>query len=172
VAFYEASFENKHFGFETPVEAILEVGGSNECKYCESEFEDFGIYDGVDSHFCESCAIMLCQEYFDDAIVSAEEECRITKDLPKFDPTYQWACTREEYEFGFRESNTENAYRTICRHQYTNYDELISGLDRDSMYDQAKYHAIRSTVEKLIESEIESMSLTGADIEEDELEEA
>ncbi len=136
----------------TPVEAIEEiVGPSPRCDKCKDELEEFGVCDGVDMYLCDSCAQGIYRETLDKANLFAAHECKITCDLPTFDPNDAWACTREEYARGDRESNTENAHRTRCRHCYTNYDDLIRGLDRDSLYDRAKYDAIRDRIDELID---------------------
>jgi len=52
----------------TPLEAIEEVvGPSPRCKKCNEELEEVGVYDGVDQHFCESCAQVAYRSAFREA---------------------------------------------------------------------------------------------------------
>jgi hypothetical protein len=88
----------------------------------------------------------------------ALENCRITKTLPEYDPQYRDARTPEEYRSGDQESYTVNAHRCHCRHNCTNYDELIKTFDRDSLRDNVFYEAIRERIEELL-NEVEEGEL-------------
>lgn len=85
------------------------------------------------------------------AAIFAEAQCRITRPLPEYDPDEEFRCTPEEYENGDKASKTPNAHPCHCRHNGTNYDDLIRELDRSSATDQVVYRAIRDRIEKLLE---------------------
>ncbi|HQX50739.1 MAG TPA: hypothetical protein PLY87_02345 [Planctomycetaceae bacterium] len=158
-------WERMQYGSVTPVDAILEFIGDAICMECKDEMIEWGVFDGVERYLCESCAETICCELIPTAKDAAMNSLEFTCELPTFDPAKAWACTSKEYEMGSRESYTENAFRTHCRHQCTNYDELIADLDRDNMYDQVSYQAIRCHVDRMIDAEIISKNLIRADSE-------
>lgn len=145
---------------ETPIEAILEMYGDDApgCCCCEIKIDK-------DCHFidpfyaCERCFRELDRDAESQWREYARKNCKITEDLPEWDATTQWSITPEDYESGARESNTENAYRTTCRHEFTNYDELISSLDRFNPLDSIQYSAIRGRIDELIFVEIQRKDL-------------
>lgn len=145
---------------ETPLEAILEMFGDDapHCYCCALKIDH-------DCHFIDP--LYVCEPCFRDLERDAESEspefalknCRITEAWPVWDATTEWSITPEDYEFGDRVSNTENAYRTTCRHECTNYDELISSLDKFNPLDSILYDAIRDRIDELIDDEIHEKDL-------------
>jgi hypothetical protein len=87
----------------------------------------------------------------------AIENCRITKPLPEYDPKKHHAVSPEEYEAGIRLSHTPSSVMTTARHECTNYDELIRGLDTSSVRDEITYIAIRGRVEEMLRLAIPSL---------------
>src|SRR5262249_11396584 len=70
----------------------------------EAAYFDFGDY------YCETCVDALAAELNAEAVQFAQEHCKLTKPLPKYDPSCEFRCTPEEYECGQRESYTPNSY--------------------------------------------------------------
>jgi hypothetical protein len=103
------------------------------------------------AYYCERCMAELAKQAETEAREYALEQCRITRPLPQYDPSREYRCTPEEYDAGDRESYTPNAHACYCRHECTNYDELIEGLDQQCELDQIYYLAIRDRIEELIE---------------------
>ena len=81
----------------------------------------------------------------------AEECCRITRPLPEYQPELEYRCSPEEYRMGERESYSPNAYLCHCRHNCTNYDELVADLGKDSATDHVRYLTIRDKIHELLE---------------------
>ncbi len=81
------------------------------------------------------------------------EHCRITRPLPEYDddPEREHRPTPEEYAAGDREAHTPNAHTTRCRHEFTNYDELIQDLEPTNVWDRIRHAAIRERIHELIE---------------------
>jgi hypothetical protein len=130
----ESSVDDE-YGYATPAEA-LERGV--ECAGCGVPFADMAYYDGDAGYFCERCDRERGERLTAEARIYAERECRITRPLPEYD-------RRREH------SHTPDAYLAHCRHSCTNYDELIVGLDRESVRNRIYYDAIRDRITELIE---------------------
>ena len=84
-------------------------------------------------------------------------QVRITRALTMYDPNCHHAPSRSEYEEGDRWAHTKNSVRTQNRHRATNYDALISALDRDDALDQAFYSAVRTRVDELLDAEVDEL---------------
>lgn len=104
--------------------------------------------------YCEPCITDLKDRAEAKAKVYAAQNCKITKPLPEYDSQFEFRASPEDYDHGARESYTPNAYMCHCRHNCTNYEDLIASLDRNSLFDHAKYRAIRDRITDLLESEI------------------
>jgi hypothetical protein len=152
----------------TPFDALQELFGDDipNCGYCDRPlfFEDidecYYIEIGDETFYvCLDCYPAFEEGHQIAAREYAKEELRIIKPLPAFVRSEAWTITPDEYERGYRIANTENAYRTRCRHEYTNYDDLISGLDQYNLCDQIWYDVIRELVDEMIDEEIESKEL-------------
>lgn len=128
------------------------------CYLCGAQFVDEACYlDEFEAFFCEPCVDKYVREQEDEAKEYAREACKITEALPKFDAENQFCCSSEEYEMGMKLSNTPNAHFSTCRHEYTNYDDLIRPFHRSSrsIADQVFYAAIRERTDTMLIAEIE-----------------
>ena len=145
----------------------LELPAEAVCDECGEPFgdEDDIYFDRGDRYWCEVCSTVIEERERSDSDDYAREHCRITRSLPQYRPMHEFRCTREEYEAGCRESYTRNSHLCYCRHRCTNYEELISGLDRDSPLDNIFYSAIRERIDEMLTDAIDEM---GDDWEEDE----
>lgn len=128
------------------------------CAECGEHVAHEAYLDGVGAYFCESCMNQFIREVEGEAVAYAEGHCKITLPLPRYDPTREYRCTPDEYAVGLRESYTTNAHMCSCRHNCTNYDELIKSLDRDSVRDKIYYMAIRARITDLLETAIEELA--------------
>lgn len=150
-----------------PVFEMIEEGEELRCAECNRLFgeDEEAVYWG-DVHRCEACSEKLAEIVEADAAEFAEENCKITKALPKYNPLHEFRCTREDYESGYsKESYTRNSHLCYCRHNCTNYDELIKGLNRfdHSLENQILYQAIRCRIDELLEEQIEEDGDEGVD---------
>lgn len=144
----------------TPFDAIVEMYGDDlpVCECCGEDITD-------DCHFtdpgyqCQDCHSVFVGMEESKAAIYAADELKITVPFPRFDSMEAWSISPDEYESGDRVSNTENAYRTRCRHENTNYDQLIGNLSTDCEVDQIKYAAIREAADQLVNEEIEAKDL-------------
>ena len=131
-------------------------------------------YDPDDPFLCESCqnsiveaeCYMECQGskicvkcYSDEEqrvgeayprIPDAVAMCRITGEFPVYDQSLEFKPTRDEYEMGNRTSYSPRAYDCHCRHNCTNYDELIRTLGKHDAADQVVYRAVRDRIDDLV----------------------
>ena len=131
-----------------PAAEVFE-GEDGYCSWCDALLVQ--AYFVAGRHYCEACATELAREEDVEAREYTREHCRVTRPLPPYDPALEYRCTPEEYAGGARESYTPNAHACYCRHNCTNYDELIRGLERYCPLDQIRYEAIRSRIEELLE---------------------
>ncbi len=138
--------------YPIPVGELDEEGVA--CAECGARLEDEAFPVDAD-YYCAECIEELIKDLEEKAIKGAEEKCKITGPLPKYDPKKEFRCTPEDYESGMRESYTPNSYMALCRHKYTNYDELIKNLDRDSLSDEIWYFAVRQRIEELLAERID-----------------
>lgn len=144
-----------------PLIPVQEASEKDEvpCAQCGVLLEE-GCYI-ANEYYCEGCATVLVDEAEVEAREYALQECRITRPLPPYYLELEHRCTPEEYEYGDRESYTLNSHACYCRHRCTNYEELISGLDRDCPLDQILYLAIRERIDELVEEAQEFAFLEG-----------
>ncbi len=137
-----------------PTKKAFECDGECLCDDC-GDFLGAEVYNLEDGdsvgHLCKSCAVAMAESVAAEAKVYAREHCKITSPLPRFDPSREYRCTPEQYENGDRESYTRNSHACHCRHECTNYDELIRGLDESNPLDRLRYAIVRSQIEELIE---------------------
>lgn len=138
----------------TPVDEI--DGDDVSCAECGANLADEAYFDGDGAYYCEPCMDKFVKEVTWEAKEFAEENCRITEPLPRYDPENEYRCTPEEYQMGARESYTPNSHMSHCRHNCTNYDELIAALDRDSVRDRIYYTAINVKITELLQERIET----------------
>jgi DNA-directed RNA polymerase subunit RPC12/RpoP len=142
----------------TPVAEITEEGEELRCAECNRLFgeEEEAVYWG-DEYRCEDCSEKLVESVEAEVAEFAEQNCKITETLPKYNPAHEFRCTPEEYESGSKESYTHNSHLCYCRHNCTNYDELIKNLDKlgDHLEGKIHYEAIRSRVDELLKEQIE-----------------
>jgi hypothetical protein len=132
-------------------------GNVVRCAECNRTFaENEGVVYFEDGCCCETCAEQRVKIAEQEAKEFAEENCKITKVLPKFNPAREFSCTPEEYEAGNRESYTRSSHLCHCRHNCTNYDDLINGLDPHDLVHAIFYEAVRSRIEGLLTDQIES----------------
>jgi hypothetical protein len=115
---------------------------SVDCARCGCRLDDEVYFTG-DAYYCESCVLNLVADWTAEAEGYAAEHCRITAPLPPCDETCD-----------------PDSYLNYCRHNYTNYEELIQGLDRYDLADQVAYDAIRARIMELLE---DRMAEDGAD---------
>jgi len=157
------------FGWSIPIEEIEEIlEVVPPCICCEEAFVDEAIYDVNGEYYCKACFAEMVRELQPEALAFATEQCKfISDDLPIFDPLEEYRPTREEYEAGEKYANTENSFRCQLRHEYTNYDSLIAGLDRDVFYDQIIYAAIRARIMELVDEAIVQRDLIRYEREDD-----
>jgi hypothetical protein len=140
--------------FDTvPVEAMEDLGVDPCCQKCNARLMYYGNYDNGDgSYYCDACATAFIKEWEDKAWDYAVEACKITEPLPEYDHSCEYRCTPEEYEAGDRESHSPGSYAAFCRHNCTNYDDLIKPLSRYSAEDRVMYAAIRERTMEMLES--------------------
>jgi hypothetical protein len=137
-------------------EVTQEDGEELRCTECDKLFgEDEEVAYFEDGYCCQTCAEERTEIAETEAKQFAEENCKITKTLPKYDPTQEFRCSPDDYESGSRESYTRNSHLCYCRHNCTNYDDLIKGLDKCDLEDQIAYEAIRCRIEELLRDQIE-----------------
>jgi hypothetical protein len=140
----------------TPVADIVEQQDEVRCLECNRLLgEHEGAIFWGDVYRCEDCSYKVAEVLEVTAAAFAVEHCRITGKLPRFNPACEVRCTMEEYAEGFRDSYTRNSHLCECRHNYTNYEELIENLDRDNVRDQIFYGAIRMRIDALLRERIE-----------------
>ena len=124
--------------------------------HCELRGNDraFPVSEG---EVCETCSPKYEASLTQKAERFALENCKILLPLPEYDDENEYRCTPEEYDAGIRDSNTPNAYFTMCRHEYTNYDELIRPYPKnsDDLTDIMYYDAIQTQIYRLLIEEIE-----------------
>jgi hypothetical protein len=99
--------------------------------------------------YCAECSETILDEQ-KDRIAAHAARLEITGDLKEYDPEQHHAPTREEYELGYRYAHTVNAVRAANRHEHTNYDEVIKGLDRECLLDTAIYEAVQTRLAELL----------------------
>lgn len=156
-----------------PAEAFADMSGIEPpCSECGKHFSEGAWMPGADETsadnvICKECCEPIISELEAEAQRYAEENVKITETLPVFDPSTSWTITPDEYAMGDRVSNTENAYRTRCRHDYTNYDSLIALLEKHDQWDEIEYRAIRNRADELVDEEIEKNDLIRCDLEDD-----
>lgn len=148
--------------FPIPIDDVFEDGV--KCHRCSAHLMDEACYDGVENYYCETCMKALIQEIEPEAEQYAQEHCKILVKLPRYDHDLTYRCTSKEYEEGDRESYTPNSYLCHCRHECTNYDELIQPLSRDSVEDKICYSAIHERITDMLEAEILSSDDADADL--------
>jgi hypothetical protein len=137
-----------------PVADISEKGVVR-CAKCRRREREEVYYDGAGKYYCDGCIDDVIDKAKVEAIAYAEEHCKITSRLPEYDSIHEFRCSPEDYEMGYRESYTPNAYMCHCRHQCTNYDELIDPLDTDTIEGEVYYKAIKARITELLEPEVE-----------------
>ncbi len=122
-----------------------------KCTGCDNALDvDGEAYFGEDEdYYCESCANDNEEQVNQSAEEYAAATCEITQPLPREEPFNCHTNTERGPD--------ENSYMNYCRHQCTNYDELIRGLDRHSLDGRATYEAIRERVTNLIEDKLAEM---------------
>lgn len=112
--------------------------------------------DWANEPVCDGCHSRLTAEWKPAMADFAERHCEITRPLPEYDPEYEWRCTPKEYSEGFRDSYTENSHRAYCRHQCTNYDQLLRDNDLHKwdtcIEKKSLYLAIRNRIDELVEA--------------------
>ena len=141
--------------------------GPIDCRVCEDDIVgDYQLYS--DDFICCSCAEQMAEDLKSQAIDHASSACKLDAELPIFDPATSRTITPDEYANGARESNTENAYRCRLRHDFSNYDTLISQLDRDCCIDSITYQAIRARMDEMIDERIDDDDLIRIERECDE----
>lgn len=130
------------------------------CAECGEHLLGEACYDGISRHFCEPCMERLVELAENEAETYAEENCRITKPLPKYDPRFEYKCSPEAYEAGAKQSYTENSHMCHCRHNCTNYHELLKPLDKNigNVWHRVRYWAIRERIDELLEDAMEEMA--------------
>ncbi len=119
---------------ESLPEGVEPLAACSTCDRMVRENED--VYTDGESYYCRRCFVNLLADAETQAAIFAEAQCRITRPLPEYDPDEEFRCTPEEYENGDKASKTPNAHLCHCRHNGTNYDDLIRELDRSSATDQ------------------------------------
>lgn len=141
-----------------PVAEITEEGEEIHCAECNSVFspDEDAVFWGSE-YRCVGCSEELVKIVEAEAAEFARENCKITKPLPKYNPAYEFRCTPEEYESGLKESYSRNSHVCHCRHNCTNYDELIKDHSKNSelIEDGIFYLAIRSRIDELLSEQIE-----------------
>ncbi|MDB5312351.1 MAG: hypothetical protein JWO38_6553 [Gemmataceae bacterium] len=132
-----------------PVDDVFDEGWV-DCDACDTRLTDELYSDGCGGSFCRPCLEALVEEWEAEARRYAVENCRITQELPEYDPDQEYRPTPEEYEAGMRDAYTPNAFMAKCRHEHTNYDALIRDLYPMSLFDRIAYQAIRARIAALL----------------------
>lgn len=140
----------------SPTKAILGEAGDNmpNCSDCESPIN--GDHRVIDSDYiCEPCFETLERDTESEATQFAQQNCIITETLPAWDASMTWPLVPDDYDLDNRVSQIRNAYRSWCRHNFTNHDELASSLDKCNPLDLVRLSAISDRIDLLIDHEIE-----------------
>jgi len=101
---------------------VKELDQSVICESCEDSIFGFAYYDGGDYYYCDHCAQTLTENVFGEAEAHAEQECRIARELPSYDPAREYFFTREKYWRGNPEPHSPEAYHVHCRQFRTNFN--------------------------------------------------
>jgi hypothetical protein len=126
------------------------------CKRClnddEWAYSDLGRDCGL---ACKTCGDKVLEDEKTKAEEFARDNCRITEKPHRYNSSYRYAPTRDDYEDGDREAYTENSVAANNRHRCTNYEELLerAGLSKSDTSDIAdvRYNAIRERISFLLE---------------------
>ena len=111
------------------------------CEKCGKQLDSVCFDD--DRTYCEPCINEHLADLTATAVRYAEAQCKITGHLPKYDHT----CTPEQY-------------RAWCRHNCTNYEDLIKPLKRyTTRTDEVLHSAIRDRSDILVDDAIEEGEL-------------
>lgn len=124
-----------------------------KCKVCNNDIIETECYS-------EGSGLVMCMRCYSDEERRIEEAhpcipdvvamCCITKDFPEYDRSCEFRPTPDEYKIGDREAYTPNAYVCGCRHNCTNYNELIRALVKFDAADEVVYNAIRERIDELV----------------------
>ena len=101
-------------------------------------------------YFCEACGEDYLGEVETEAAAFALENVKLTREVELFDPAEEYRATVSDYRMGVKDSHTPRAVYAINRHECTNYDELIQGLERGDPADCIRYDAIRARIDQLL----------------------
>lgn len=123
-----------------PPEALEDLGeGPHYCSQCDEVISGEYAWIG-DIMVCEACVRPLLDEpgeeldrHSEACERFAEENCSIIVPQTEFDP----------------QAETLGQYLAKCRHEFTNYDALISLLSA-TIWDRIKYQAVRRRTDALI----------------------
>jgi len=116
------------------------------CAECGTD-DDLPYYECDDGEYiCLNCAEDAASETEDECRAYAREHVRLTSKPHQYDDDYYYVPTREEYRWEGRRAYTPRAVAAYNRHECTNYDDLIQGLDRCDPWDRVLYRAIRARV--------------------------
>lgn len=153
--------------YPIPVE---EIDSENvTCAKCNKPILDEAYIAGFKIYICEECKERIAKRIEPKAASYARKHCKIIRELPKYHPENEYRCTSDEYEMGLRDSYSPNSYMCDCRHNCTNYEELIRPLDSDNLWDGIFYLAICERITDLLNDKIDEMEY--AEDEEEDYEE-
>jgi hypothetical protein len=142
-----------YFPSPTPAEEIAKQPAL--CVDCDRQLVGDAYFDDeVQDYLCEECMQDQIEMYEEEANEFAATNCKIVYPLPEYDAENECRCTPEEYARGEKLSNTPNSYRAACRHEYTNYEELLEDVERDSIRGKVFYEVIRTKIDDLLEDAI------------------
>lgn len=134
--------------FPAPVREDYEEGV--QCADCDTHLPEEAYYDGIDEFFCKKCMDLRIEECHQEAVEFALENCRITSPLPEYESELELRCSPDAYAMGDWACYTPDYHMARCRHNCTNYDELIKDLDREAVPDRIYYNAIRERITDLL----------------------
>ena len=127
--------------------------GKIQCLACDFYIVDKTFFvDELGYQMCEKCITSYINSLEFESEELAKRNCRITRKLPEYDGESECQCTPSAYETDGRESNAFDDYLTKCRHECTNYDDLIANLQRNShaVCDAIEYLAIRNRTDRIL----------------------
>jgi len=106
---------------------------------------------------CYSCMGAMMESWVEGAKEYAQANCKLTGTLPDYDESQEFRCSPEDYEMGDKVSYSPNSYFAFCRHNRTNYDQLIKPLSKDDLKDRVYYRAIYTRICELLSAESDTI---------------
>lgn len=138
------------------IAAETATSNTQRCGRCGVQLEgDHSYVHEFASTLCQQCFDAYLSEVEADAMVYAEREVMITKKLPDAD-SETWVCCTPDNRLEIEPAKVADFYLEHCRHECTNYDQLLSQFNTRpvAIYARIYRQAILDRVDELIIQEI------------------